>query len=129
MSRVARSPEECSLKEFYQDLFEYCFPLNYRCKLRERFAALSQMGHAVRDFKREIERLGAWLSDVTDKDMAIQFWKGIHPYLRVELAGEDLNHENSSLDTLVKYATRFENRENLRQEELRNMSTVPLGGW
>ncbi|KIJ35856.1 hypothetical protein M422DRAFT_261808 [Sphaerobolus stellatus SS14] len=100
-----------------------------RVQLRDRLLAMEQGNRSVRDFKRELERLGTWLSDVTGKDMAIQFWKGIHPYLRVELAGEDMDHENSSLEELTKYATRFENRENLRQEELRNMSGSQAGNW
>ncbi|KIJ29512.1 hypothetical protein M422DRAFT_269046 [Sphaerobolus stellatus SS14] len=129
MTHVARITTKYTLTTFYQDLFEYCFPLNFRRKLRDRLLAMKQGNWSVRDFRRELERLGTWLPDVTSKDLAIQFWKGIHPYLRVELAGEVMDHENSSLEELAKYATRFENREKLRQEELRNMSGSQAGNW
>ncbi|KIJ37784.1 hypothetical protein M422DRAFT_177549 [Sphaerobolus stellatus SS14] len=109
MSHVARVTSKYSLRTFYQGLFEYCFSLNFRRKLRDRLLAMRQGNRSVRDFKRELERLGTWLSDVIDKDMAFQFWKGIHSYLHVELAGEDMDHKNSSLEELAKYATRFEN--------------------
>jgi len=129
MMHVATAERKYSMERFYRDLFEYCFPLNFKRKLRDRFFAMTQGNRPVRDFLRELERLGKRLADVTNKDIAQRFWKGLHGYIRVELAKKGKDSENTSLKKLASRAIQYENAENLRLDELREVQTSSRTSW
>jgi len=129
MTHVATSVSQYTVEKLYRDLFEYCFPVNFKRKLRDRFFQLTQGTRNVRDFLRELQRLGSRLADVTDKDIAQRFWKGVHSYIRIELAKKGKDSENTSLKKLAKRATRYENAENLRLEELREAQQALRLQW
>jgi len=129
MTHVATSVSQYTVERLYRDLFEYCFPINFKRKLRDRFFRLTQGTRNVRDFLRELQRLGSRLADVTDKDIAQRFWKGVHGYIRIELAKKGKDSENTSLKKLAKRAIRYENAENLRIEELHEAQQGPRIPW
>ncbi|TFK80650.1 hypothetical protein K466DRAFT_466750, partial [Polyporus arcularius HHB13444] len=104
MCHVATRQEEWTMKDLYEALFDYCFPSDYKCRLRARLEAATQGRSRVRDFVHEIQQLAVHFPDVSNFQLIQIFWKGAHPYIRVHLIKKGLNPEKMKLDWLVKHA-------------------------
>ncbi|KAI0038290.1 hypothetical protein FA95DRAFT_1458573, partial [Auriscalpium vulgare] len=108
MKHVAMSLPKWTLKLFYEALFHYCFPRDFKMRMRESLINAEQGDREVQDFLRDIETLATRFSDITHQQVIQIFWRGMRPYLRYWLIEKGLNPEISSLAKLAKYATRRE---------------------
>ncbi|KAI0371577.1 hypothetical protein BV20DRAFT_941789, partial [Pilatotrama ljubarskyi] len=108
MRHVSTRQSEWTVKRLYEALFDYCFPTDYKARLRARLERSYQGKSRVCDFVRDIQQLAARFPDVTDFQLVQIFWKGLNTYLRVYLIEKGLNPEKTKLDKLVKYAVRKE---------------------
>ncbi|KAJ3002424.1 hypothetical protein NUW54_g5853 [Trametes sanguinea] len=104
MRHVSTRQADWTVKRLYGALFDYCFPSDYKTRLRTR-----------------LERSAQGLQI---------FWKGLNTHLRVYLIEKGLNPEKTKLDKLVKYAVRKEEAytEARREEKLFN-GHVPGRAW
>ncbi len=130
MRHVATRQKEWTVKELYAALFDYCFPIDYKARLRRRLEGATQGRTRVRDFVREIQQLAVRFPDVTDFQLVQIFWKGVHQYIRLHLIEKGMNPEKTPLDRLVKHAVRREEaHEQARQEERDFQRQVPGRPW
>jgi hypothetical protein len=108
MKHVALCQKDWTLKSIYEALFNYCFPPDFKLQLREQLTRAKQGKNDVRDFQRDLETLAVRFPDVTERQIRQIFWSGIRGYLRLHLVEKGLNPEHSSIQKLVKYASRHE---------------------
>ncbi|KAG8908259.1 hypothetical protein FRB99_008324 [Tulasnella sp. 403] len=117
MEFVAINKKAYTLKRFFAELFDHCFPAHFRRQVRDRFLNCSQKERTVREFLREVRTLGQQLPDVDDVQMRLRFWAGSKGYLRVKWAESGYDPENNSLSELEEAAERFEQADYLRRKE------------
>ncbi|KAJ7192489.1 hypothetical protein GGX14DRAFT_578056 [Mycena pura] len=108
MKHVALRRKKWTVKSVYEGLFDYCFPPNFKWRLREELMQAMQGSNSVRDFVREIEDLATRFPDVSERQIKQIFWDGLRKKLRIHLIGKGQDPEHTSLAKMVKYATRQE---------------------
>ncbi|KAJ7607831.1 hypothetical protein DFH06DRAFT_1347271 [Mycena polygramma] len=117
MKHVALRHKDWTLKSIYEALFNYCFPPDFKLQLREQLTGAKQGKNDVRDFQRDLETLAVRFPDVTEREIRQIFWTGIRSHLRLHLIEKGLDPERSSIQKLVKYASRREAaRKTLKRE-------------
>ncbi|OJT02036.1 Retrovirus-related Pol polyprotein from transposon 17.6 [Trametes pubescens] len=130
MRHVSTRQSEWTVKRLYEALFDYCFPTDYKSRLRSRLERSTQGKSRVRDFVRDIQQLAVRFPDVTDFQLVQIFWRGLNTYIRVYLIEKGLNPEKTKLDKLVKYAIRKEEAYSEARREERSFSgQIPGRSW
>jgi hypothetical protein len=122
MKHVVLHQKDWTLKSIYEALFNYCFPLDFKLQLREQLTGAKQGKNDVRDFQRDLETLAVRFPDVTEWQIRQIFWSGIRGYLCLHLIEKGLNPERSSIQKLVKYASRHEAARKTLKRERNNFS-------
>ncbi|EIW52097.1 uncharacterized protein TRAVEDRAFT_24776 [Trametes versicolor FP-101664 SS1] len=130
MCHVSTRQSEWTVKKLYEALFDYCFPTDYKARLRARLERSAQGRSRVRDFVRDIQQLAIQFPDVSDFQLVQIFWRGLNTYIRVYLIEKGLNPEKTKLDKLVKYAIQKEEAySEARREERAFSGQVPGRSW
>ena len=107
--KVALTEEKWSLDEFFQGMFNYCFPANYRTKLRAKLDKLSQNANqTVTEFIYELEELCNLIGEVSERDRVIRLWNGLRSELQRALWRDKLSPETSSWEAVVAQAETIE---------------------
>ncbi|EUC67730.1 retrotransposon gag protein, partial [Rhizoctonia solani AG-3 Rhs1AP] len=110
--------------KLYQELFEHCFPFNYKQTLRERFQKAVQGNRSVKDYMRELRLYEKRLGDLAEREVRQRFWDGAHLYIRLKWTENGLNPEDSVLDKMIKTALRYERAEQMRVSETKKAEKV-----
>ncbi|KAI0683377.1 hypothetical protein BC835DRAFT_1311073 [Cytidiella melzeri] len=105
MAHVANRQQEWTIPLIYEALFHYCFPEDYKLKLRNRLMRSTQGARTVGNFARNIEQLANHFPDVTDRQLVQIFWEGLKLELRLHLIERGKNPEKTSLESLLKHAS------------------------
>ncbi|KAJ3486050.1 hypothetical protein NLI96_g4519 [Meripilus lineatus] len=130
MKHVATDLKNWTMKELYDALFNYCFPLDFKEELRENLENATQGNAKIRDFVRDLETLAERFEDVTDIQIVKIFWKGMHQYLRLYLIKKGYTPETTKLSKLVKHASRRERAQEVKEREEREFrGKRPGRGW
>lgn len=108
MTHVATRRRDWTLRLIYEGLFDYCFPEDFKRKLRWKLMHATQGSRKVRDFVRELEHLAERFPDVNHQHLVEIFWQGLEPYLQFALLEKGLDPESSGLEALVEQAARSE---------------------
>jgi hypothetical protein len=95
--QVSDRPGEWRLSIFLTELFNYCFPLDYRSKQRKKLYRCYQGDKRVRDYISELNELWMMIGDVPDREKVVKFWFGLNPIIQKELYKMHLNLEVSAL--------------------------------
>ncbi|KAF8597421.1 hypothetical protein BDV93DRAFT_406550, partial [Ceratobasidium sp. AG-I] len=82
MNHVAPEISKYTLTKLFQDVFEYCFPLDVKAHLRKKFQGMVQTDRGFKDCVWEMKKLQRQLTDISDKQVALRMWDGAHRYLR-----------------------------------------------
>ncbi|KIJ24277.1 hypothetical protein M422DRAFT_56464 [Sphaerobolus stellatus SS14] len=96
MRHVAHHQKRWTLQQIYDGLFDYCFPPDYKNRLRDRLTSYEQRDLFLVDFAREIENLASKFPDWIDYGFS---------------------RESAKWNALVYWATKFEARELQKQKE------------
>jgi len=67
MDYVAGNEETWSMKTMYEALFDYCFPMDFKDRLRARLSNATQGKRRIRDFIRDVEKLASRFPDVNER--------------------------------------------------------------
>ncbi|KAI0066380.1 hypothetical protein BV25DRAFT_1797254, partial [Artomyces pyxidatus] len=108
MKYVSKRIADWTVEEFYQAVFNYCFPTDFKNRLRKQLMSAKQGKDDVGDFVQELETLGNRFPDITNDQMVRIFWDGLQQYLRLYLIEQGLDPEVTPLETMVTYAERRE---------------------
>jgi hypothetical protein len=83
--QVSDQPGEWGLSRFVTELFNYCFPLDYRSKQWKKLYCCYQGDKRVRDYMSELNELWMMIGDIPDREKVVKFWFGLNPTIQKEL--------------------------------------------
>lgn len=96
------------LDEFLTQLFDHCFPANFRTGQRVRLTKCRQNTRPVRDWTFELRSLADSVGDVPDRQLVLHCWQGSDTYIRKKWAEAGHSPEVSLFDELEAAAERFQ---------------------
>ena len=127
--KVAINEDRWSVPQFYTELFNYCFPVDYRMQLRKTLARCHQNDKSVAEYTHELQELFNMIGDVPKQDQVIKFWNGARPAIQKELWKSKLNPELSSWRKVVSLAEIIEIADNVaeRRDRKSGQTSQPQG--
>ena len=126
--KVASNEEEWSLRQFYDELFNYCFPVDFRMQLRKSLARCHQNEKSVSEYTHELHELFNMIGDVPQRDRVLKFWNGSRSSIQKGLWRDNLNPETSSWDRVVAQAEIIEISENVAERRDRRLNIAAMSG-
>ncbi|KAF8573439.1 hypothetical protein K439DRAFT_1357185, partial [Ramaria rubella] len=66
------------LKTFFKELFNYCFPPNFRSEQRKWLVTFGQHDLPVCDYARQIRALANSIGDISERQLTVYFWNRAH---------------------------------------------------
>ena len=120
MDYIAGNEESWTIKTMYEAMFDYCFPMDFRDRLRTRLMQSTQGKRRIRDFVRNIEKLAARFPDVNERTVIQTFWSGMRQELHICLIEWGISPEHTPLEAIVNKAIDIENSKEAYRRELRN---------
>jgi hypothetical protein len=88
------------LSVIYQGIYKYCFPPDFKEKLRLKYLRKSQGDLCVQDYFAELAQLWRRLSEVTDAQHVQWAWDGAAKYIKVKWAIKGILPENTTIEEL-----------------------------
>ena len=127
--KVALNEEEWTLHQFYSELFNFCFPIDYRMQLRKNLARCHQNDKSIAEYTHELHEFFIMIGNVPERDRVLKFWNGTRPSIQKGLWRDNLNPETSSWDRVVAQAEIIEISENVaeRRDRRSNMGSSTGG--
>jgi len=132
--KISMNNEEWNLKEFFQAMFDYCFPVNYRTEQRDKLKRTYQNNKTVVAFVYELEELYNMIGSTAERDKVLKLWYGLRTSIQQALWRDGFNPEISSWDEVINGAEIIEISEgvttprNRHQPEVRDQSNSPRSG-
>lgn len=114
-----------SFTEYFEALFDYVFPADFRMQQRDKFDLCKQQDLSVLDYLRRLHEIADTIGDLEEKDVVLAFWRRCRSYLRVEMSREGLDPTNLSLVALESAALRHERAHKIIEEENRKSKRTP----
>ena len=111
--KVSLNVYSWTLEQFFEGLFDYCFPVNYRMKQREKLRRAFQNDKSVTDYCHELEELFNSIGDVSERDRVIKLWNGLRGSIQQGLWRDRLNPDVSGFDMVKAAAEVIEISENV----------------
>ena len=127
--KVAINEEEWTVPQLYKELFNYCFPVDYRMQLRKTLARCHQNEKSVAEYTHELQELFNMIGEIPLQEQVIKFWNGARPSIQRELWKNKLNPEVSTWDSVVSIAEIIEIADNVaeRRDRRAGPSSQPNG--
>ena len=121
--------EQWTVPQFYTELFNYCFPVDYRMQLRKTLARFHQNDKSVSEYTHELQDLFNMIGNIPEQDQVLKFWNSARPSIQKELWRNKLNPELSSWRKVVAQAEIIEIVENVSEQRDRrpNQSSQASG--
>ena len=94
--KVSMTEEKWTLEEFYMELFNFCFPINYRMEMRKKLDRLFQKEKSVNEYAFELEEIFNMIGGYSKRDKVIKLWNGFRRPIQAALWNDKLNPEISS---------------------------------
>ncbi|KAL0060402.1 hypothetical protein AAF712_012817 [Marasmius tenuissimus] len=117
LQKVAQDHAKWNLHTFCTELFNYCFPLNYRSMQREKLKSCRQGSRSVSEYVYELETLYNLVGVTSKREKVIKLWDGLNEYLREKLVDNKYSKEVHKWNEIVKEAEWFEmSRAEVRSE-------------
>ncbi|KAG0697853.1 hypothetical protein DFH29DRAFT_811148 [Suillus ampliporus] len=96
-----------SLTEFFEQLFDYVFPPDFRMQQRQKFMECRQENkQSVRDYLWRLRDLADTAGDIDEREMVQQFWMNCQPYIKASLVNKGYEPNTVSIDVIEKKALR-----------------------
>jgi hypothetical protein len=102
--KYAMNPSKHDIRTFFRDLFNHCFPPDFRSTLRERLFQCTQGNRRVRDYVHELIELFTLLGEDNERTQVIHLWDGLRANIREALLTQRYHKETSSWDEVVDMA-------------------------
>jgi len=113
--RVAINEEQWTVPQFYEELFNFCFPIDYRMQLRKTLARCHQNDKSVSEYTHELQDLFNMIGNIPKQEQVLKFWNSARPSIQKELWRNKLNLELSSWKKVVNQAEIIEIAENVAE--------------
>ena len=101
---VSGRPYEWHLPDFFRELFNYCFPVDFRIKQQEKLHRCYQNSLRVQDYVYGLNELWTMIGDMDERTCVHKLWFGLQQEIQQDLWHEKLNPEISSLEDVIAAA-------------------------
>ncbi|KAE9400303.1 hypothetical protein BT96DRAFT_772713, partial [Gymnopus androsaceus JB14] len=101
--KVAKNHDKWQLPKFFEELFNYCFPLNYRNQQQVRLRHCYQDDRSVSEYN-----LFTLVGGIGKHERVIRLWDGFNQNIHYELHHGKLNKEFHSWNEIVYKAELIE---------------------
>lgn len=101
---VLRDPYKWRLREFFRELYKYCFPVNFRIEQRRKLQSCYQTDRTVRDYIYELDALWNMIGETDERTKVHKLWSGLRKEIQHDLRREKLDPEISSLREVIASA-------------------------
>jgi len=98
---VSGDPYRWRLSTFLRELFNYCFPVDFRIKLRKKLHTCYQGSKSVRDYLYELNEIWNMIGETDERAKVHKLWFGLRKEIQHDLWRDKLNPEISSLQTII----------------------------
>ena len=115
IQKASRNEEDWTLNEFYTELFNFCFPLNYRMQMHKKLDQAYQNEKSMSEYAHELEELFNMIGSIDEREQVVKFWKGCKPVIQKALWRDGLNPDVSSWDEVTCKAEIIEISENVME--------------
>lgn len=105
---MAKNHNKWRLTKFFEELFNYCFPLNYRNQQHSKLKRCYQNNCSVSEYVYDLENLLALVGGIGKHKSVIRLWDGFNQRLQYELTHAKLNKEFHSWTKIVRKAVLIE---------------------
>jgi hypothetical protein len=103
---VIWKPVTYTLEDFFLDLFDFCFPANFRNKMRDQLNCCYQNAKPILEHITACEQLWRIVGLPNDQEKVVRFWRSLRVDIQQELYRKDLDAEVSQWDEVVLAAER-----------------------
>jgi len=117
MQKVSMNFAEWDLPEFFEELFNYCFPINYRMEQRLKLKRCFQNDKKVSAYIHELEELYNMIGAVDEREKVIKLWYGLRSSIQQGLWRDLLNPETSKWKEVVDHASILEIAHNVSENK------------
>ncbi|PBL04609.1 hypothetical protein ARMGADRAFT_857966, partial [Armillaria gallica] len=93
IQKVSRNHSQWKLLNFYQEMFNFCFPNNYRKKLHDQIKEAKQGNHTVSEFAYYLESKFNLVGTYNKHERVIKFWDGLQLEIWQELTLQKISAE------------------------------------
>ena len=114
MKRVQRNEREWNLKTFLSELFDNCFPPDFRISYRRRLNESKQEGRNFETWYNELKDFAEIVGDIPNEQILLYLWGGADNEVAAKWAEQGYTPETSTIDKLVSTATAQEKANKLR---------------
>lgn len=104
VQKVSMNFSQWNLRQFFEQLFDYCFPVNYRAEQRNKLEHCHQKDRKVSAYVHELEELYNMIGTTDYRGKVVKLWDGLRPSIQKELYRSGYNPDLSSWDDVVHYA-------------------------
>ena len=129
MQKVADDEDSWTLHDFYVELFNYCFPIDYRMQMRKKLNRCYQGDNkTITEYVYELQELFNMIGAIPDQEKVIKFWYGVKPIIQKGLWRDNLNPDISTWNEVVTKAEVIEIAENITDRRDRGSGNPPQQG-
>ncbi|KAG6877222.1 hypothetical protein C0992_010584, partial [Termitomyces sp. T32_za158] len=136
--KVATNPYSWDLQDFFEEMFDYCFPINYRMEQRDKLRRSFQHEKTVTDYCHKLEELYNMIGMFDEHEKVVKLWNGLRNSIQSGLWQDGLHPEVSSwvevrqaverIEIAEGMANRPEGRRGFRKRSQKQPWTNPRGG-
>ncbi|KIM50239.1 hypothetical protein SCLCIDRAFT_146024 [Scleroderma citrinum Foug A] len=102
--KVSRDPYRWRLPEFFRELFNYCFPVDFRIKQWQKLQCCYQNDQKVKDYVYELDELWTMIREMDKCTQVHKLWFGLRKEIQHDLWHEKLNPEILTLEDVIAAA-------------------------
>ncbi|KAG6863852.1 hypothetical protein C0993_010142, partial [Termitomyces sp. T159_Od127] len=102
--QVSINPERWTLQKFFTELFNYCFPIDFRNQQRTKLSNFSQGNRSVREYMADLDELFMIVGADSKQSRVVKLFNGFHAPIQKVLLREHLNPELTTWKTMVREA-------------------------
>ncbi|EMD34534.1 hypothetical protein CERSUDRAFT_125630 [Gelatoporia subvermispora B] len=128
---VSGNPSEWSIHALFVGLFNYCFPADFRDRMRDKLDGFSQGNLSVREYSHELQRMFRVVDDFTKTQKVRKLWRGFKGYIVEGLISKEMSPTIDSWKAVLhaaevlEEAARAKERANKRAEKVHAPSAKP----
>ena len=106
--KVSMNFADWTLQELFEELYNYCFPVNYRMEQRLKLKRCFQNDKKVSAYVHELEELYNMIGAADEREKVIKLWYGLQTFIQQGLWRDLLNPETSTWEEVVDHASILE---------------------
>jgi len=108
------------LNKFFVELFNYCFPPDFRLRQRSKLNDFEQKHMRVSEYAAELLVMFRTIGSSTKRERVEKLWNGLRPELQQALWRENLEPQHSTWKQVLRVAERHEIADRIIPNEKRS---------